>query len=204
MNKKSTTTPPAGVHEVANRKRDNIIRHVRPKKSKSGDNSLPSAYDEALKVFDEYLIKEKKKRTPERLFVLKKIYECQTPVDIQTLHQMVCEEEGLVSLTTIYNNLSLLIGARLVRRLDLVGKMSFFEKTLGQTPHGYIVCSECGSIKVLEDPVLFESLSKRTPRGFHTTDVTLLINGTCQKCEQARRRALGKTEKKTQKKNKQQ
>ena len=171
-----------GILEQANRKRNNIIRHARPK-SESVD---PADYAEALTRLDAYLAKCGKRHTPERLFVLKKIYECQAPVDIQTLYEMVCNEEGLVSLATIYNNLALLVDAGLVRRLDLVGgKMAFFERVVGQMPHGYLICDACGSIRVLEQP---DIEGYKLPSGFRVNDVTFHIHGLCKRCQTALRR----------------
>lgn len=194
--KKILVEPQAGVYETANKKRDNIIRNVR-KGTKGGvTEELSEVYDEAVAQFGEFLSQHGKKRTPERFFILKKIYECQTPVDIQTLFKMVCQEEGLVSLTTIYNNLSLLIDAGLVRKLDLVGgKMAFFEKTLGQEPHGYIICDNCGSISLFKESEFFD-IHSLMPRGFRMHDITFHVHGICHKCQMSIRKVARKEQKK--------
>lgn len=177
------------MHEAANLKRDNIIKHVR-QRSKAAEGAVPAGYDEALAMFDEYILRHKKKRTPERLFILKKIYECQAPVDIQTLFGMVCNEEGLVSLATMYNNLSLLVDAGLVHKIDLLGgSMAFYEKSIGLKPHGFILCDKCGAIKVLDDAD-FPEPPHRLPKGFHVNDVTYHIHGVCHKCQMAERRRI--------------
>ncbi len=175
-----------GIHEAANRKRDNIIRNVHNKRTETGATLNQTDLTAAQVKFEHYLDQHKKKRTPERLIVLKKVYECQAPVDIQTLHELVCNEEYAVSLTTIYNNLSLLVDAGLVRKLDLVGgKMAFFEKTLGVKPHGYVICDECGGISLIRS---LDISSQRVPAGFRVQDVTFHIHGVCKKCQSAERK----------------
>lgn len=184
----SDAAPVVTVHEQAQRKRDNIIRQASSRSSAKMPEVSTSGYEQALALFDDYLVRQQKKRTPERLFILRQIYQSQTPIDIQTLHQRVCDQQGLVSLTTVYNNLNLLIDARLVRKLDLVGgHMSFFEKVIGQEYHGFIICDQCGSIRPFTDPLMTD-LQQKLPRGFKYRDITLQIHGICHKCDLALRR----------------
>lgn len=180
------------VYDSANRKRDSIIsstkQNVLIPEIDNGDNSvedgLPAGYAEALKRYEVYMETHSKRRTPERAFILKQIYEQKGPVDIQTLHALVCKSEGQVALTTIYNNLALLIDAHLVRRLDLVGgAMAFFEKTLGVEPHGYMICQRCGKIRTLQIDQLHEAFSSQLPKGFLVSDINLQVNGLCKRCQ---------------------
>lgn len=191
---------PEGVHEAANRKRDNIVHKSVPRRKGLTVEELAVVGAEARQRFEAYLTLHARKHTPERLFVLQKVYESVGPVDIQTLHRRICEEEGMVSLTTVYNNLGLLVDARLVRRLDLVGgKMAFYERTLGQQPHGYVICDGCGDIHVTDQPALD---GYRLPRGFAASDVTFHIHGLCSKCQKLQKRkpqAAQKTDKETTK-----
>lgn len=192
----------AGVYDMLHRKKENILKNIRATRLGQEDVTESPAYQEALKLYNEYIESHQMKHTPERIFILKKLYECQTPVDSKTLYDMVCKEEGLVSKATIYNNLALLIEAKLIRKLDLVGgNMFFYEKTVGQTPHGYIICDKCGSISLLNDPELFAK-DYKLPRGFLPDGITFHIHGTCHKCHLAERRNEKKLEQKIQKKTK--
>lgn len=179
------------VFDAAYQKRDHILETARdtvlipeistPDKEKV---KVSSGYAEASKRFEAYILSHGKRHTPERAFILKKIYEQKAPVDIQTLYKMVCEEEGQVSLSTIYNNLSMMIEAQLVRRLDLVnGAMAFFEKTLGVEPHGYIVCQHCGKIKTLQISKVKELLADQLPKSYQIIDYNLQVNGLCKRCQ---------------------
>ena len=179
------------VFDSAYLKRDHILEAARdtaliPEVVPSDNEKVKvgAGYAEASKRFEAYILSHGKRHTPERAFILKKIYEQKSPVDIQTLYRMVCEEEGQVSLSTIYNNLSMMIDAQLVRRLDLVnGAMAFFEKTLGVEPHGYMVCQHCGKIKTLQIANIKELLADQLPKSYHITDFNLLVNGLCKRCQ---------------------
>lgn len=181
------------VFDSANLKRDHIVNSTRqdsqipeivPEGAPDEKNRQPAGYAEALKRYESYMALHSKRHTPERSFILRQIYEQKVPVDIQTLHAMVCKHEGQVALTTIYNNLALLIEARLVRRLDLVGgAMAFFEKTLGVEPHGYMVCQRCGKIKTLRLETLYEAVTSQLPKAFQIADVNLQVNGLCKRCQ---------------------
>lgn len=179
------------VYDSANLKRDKIIASARRERfvpeadaNGAGPGSSPAGFEEALLRYEAYMEEHSKRRTPERSFILRKIYEQNVPVDIQTLHSIVCKEAGTVALTTVYNNLALLIDARLVRRLDLVGgAMAFFEKTLGVEPHGYMICQRCGKIRTLQVKSLTQEINPQLPKGFQITDINLQVNGYCKKCQ---------------------
>lgn len=179
------------VFDTAYQKRDHILEAARDTAlipeitaSDNGKSKVGSGYAEASKRFEAYILSHGKRHTPERAFILKKIYEQKVPVDIQTLYKLVCEEEGQVSLSTIYNNLSMMIEAQLVRRLDLVnGAMAFFEKTLGVEPHGYIVCQHCGKIKTLQISKVKEIMADQLPKSYLITDFNLQVNGLCKRCQ---------------------
>lgn len=179
-----------GVYDTASLKRDSIIDHaqipeVMPAKSaESDEDSAPAGYEEALRQFVNYIEAHGKRFTPERAFILKQVYALKAPVDISTLYEMVCKEQGQVALATVYNNLALLIDAHLVRRLDLVGgAMAFFEKTLGVEPHGYAVCQRCGKIRTIQLSGIKDSILSQLPKTFLTTDINLQVNCLCKKCQ---------------------
>lgn len=173
---------------IGNTRESGLMPALREAEPADGDDALVG-YAEAYERFKAYIEAHGKRNTPERIFVLKKIYEQNGPVDIQTLHELVCREEGQVALSTIYNNLAMLIDAHLVRRLDLVGgAMAFFEKVLGVEPHGYVICQHCGKIRTLQIAKLKELIDVQLPKAFLTTDFNLQVNGLCKKCQTALRK----------------
>ena len=170
---------PERVSEVVNRKRDQITKNLRT-------DTVAPEYDEALQTMEDHLRSRKKRCTIERRFVLKALYQLNSPVDIYTLHKIICDDEGSVALTTVYNTLDLLVELKLANRLELVSRgMTFFERTLGQDPHGFVICENCGSIKVLRKLEVLKNFESQLPKGFHPESYTLQIHGLCAKCQRA-------------------
>lgn len=168
-----------GIYEAVNRKRDKIIKNART-------GEIPPEYSEALVRMEDYLRSQKKRCTVERRYVLEMLYRHDWPVDINTLHEKVCEARGNVALTTIYNTLELLEQLHLARRIDLVSHgMTFFERSLGLEPHGFVICSECGSLRHLRLANLMPALQVQLPAGFLAQDYSLQIQGLCEKCQRA-------------------
>lgn len=189
--KKPEPVKPEGVYEAVNRKRDNIVGNL---------SLVPIAeeYAKAVDLMEDYLRAQKKRCTIERRFVLQLLYQSTQPIDIRTLHELVCKECGNVSLTTVYSTIDLLVQLHLARRFELVSHgMAFVERTLGTEPHGYVVCNECATISVLSLPTLLEDLQPQMPRGFKSDDYSLIVHGLCSKCQ---RKLKTKTRKKQPKK----
>lgn len=174
-----------GIYETVNRKRDEIVRNLR-------QGELPPEYAEAESIMEGHLHSVKKRCTVERRFVLQMLYRLAQPIDIGTLHELICDEYGNVALATVYTTLELLVQLQLAHRLELVSHgMAFFERTLGVEPHGYAVCNQCGAISILRAPQLLDGLQKQLPRSFAPADYTLIVHGLCSKCQRRRRRAKG-------------
>ncbi len=170
---------PETIAEAVNRKRDEITKNLR-------QDAVAPEYDEARQIMEDYLRSQNKRCTVERRFILEVLYQLNSPVDIYTLHKIVCADEGSVALTTVYNTLDLLVQLKLAKRLELVSRgMTFFEKTLGQEPHGFVICEQCGSIKVIRKLQVLQKFESQLPKGFLPEDYTLQIHGLCAKCQRA-------------------
>lgn len=178
-----------GVYETVNRKRDVILSNLQRV-------PLPPEYQTAVASMEDYLHSQHKRCTIERRFVLEMLYQLTQPVDIGTLHQLICGEQGNVALTTVYSTLELLVQLHLARRVELVSHgMTFFERTLGVEPHGYVVCDQCGAISILKQPTLLHDLQPQMPRGFVPDDYSLIIHGLCSKCHRRSKPRARKTNK---------
>lgn len=168
-----------GIYEAVNRKRDTIIKNACV-------GEVPPEYKVALERMEDYLHSQKKRCTIERRYVLEMLYRHDWPIDITSLHERVCQIQGNVALTTVYNTLDLLVQLRLARRIELVSHgMAFFERSLGLEPHGFVVCNECGTLHHLRLNSLLPTLQTLLPAGFDPQDYTLQIHGLCEKCQRA-------------------
>lgn len=180
------------------RKRNALIKNVRIKKNTEGT-------EEAIGQLKVYLETHHKKYTIERETVLSKLYQLSAPVDIDTLHKMLESDGFYISLATIYNTLQLLTNEiHLVRRIDLNnGKMSFYEKAIGNERQFYLVCNKCGCLTATPYNTLWEKIQRICPKQFKINDISLLVTGYCNRCQMAIRKAeQRKQEKERAKKDK--
>lgn len=151
--------------------------------------------DEALGLLDEYLRKNKLRQTLERRLVLETVYRLNGPVDIETLYQLIGMEVH-VSKTTVYNVLELLVKANLVRQITLIdGGMSFYERTIHQQPHGFMVCRYCSKVTSIPRPEPIGDWLKEVPHTFRIEKISFVVHGICRKCQDAERKAIKREEK---------
>lgn len=173
---------PEGVYEAERRKRDLLLRDI------------CYAPDEALRmqsraVLDQYLEEHKKRKSIERYMVLDEIYGLSVPVDIETLLAMVHLDQGIMSQASIYNVLALLVEIGLVRKIDLLsGKRTFYERTIGEEPHGYSVCDTCGTVKRISLAKVIDPIYAQLAKGFVPKDSFMIIHGECPKCRRKKSR----------------
>ena len=175
----------------SSQQRDKMVGDLRLRKN-------PEGLEEAKERLQAYLKERKMRQTPERHFVLQKVYQLSGPIDIETLHGLLEMEHNVVSLQTIYNTLALLTDIGLVNRVQLIqGGMAFYERALHQEPHGYAVCRKCCKVAVLKRPHLVEEIRSDIPQTFRIEQVEFSVFGLCRKCQLSERKAELRAMKKT-------
>ena len=169
--------------QTPSQQRDKMVGDLRLRKN-------PEGLSEATERLQAYLREHHLRKTPERLFVLRKVYQLSGPVDIETLHSLLEMEHNIVSLQTIYNTLGLLTEIGLVNRVQLIqGGMAFYERALHQEPHGYMVCRKCCRVTLLRRPRLMDDLRADLPSAFRIEQVAFSVFGLCRKCQLSERKA---------------
>lgn len=144
---------------------------------------LGQGLQEAQDILNNYLQERGMNHTPERDYILWVIYHLDVPFDVDSLHKLVCEEKALICRVTVYNNLLLFVEAGVVARFQpFVNGSQFFEKCIGQKPHGYQVCRRCGAIKVISMADSIEPISNQIRSTFHTSQICLYVLGLCNTC----------------------
>ena len=147
--------------------------------------------DEARQMLARYLKERNMNSTPERDSVLSLAYRVEGPFDVDSMHQLVCEQKGYVCRVTVYNNLMLFVEAGVVARFQpFVNGSLFFERCVGQKPHGYQVCRRCGSIRVLNADGVVPVLADQIPASFQTQQYCLYAIGLCSTCSKELRHEL--------------
>ena len=109
------------------------------------------------------------------LDIIEKSYDHPTAEDI---HKKVAKAGFSVSIATVYNNLSALADAGLIRRLVLPDGPCRYDKL---RRHDHLVCSECGGVADLELPDLKGLLEERAKIDFDSYELQLF-----QVCDQCR------------------
>lgn len=105
-------------------------------------------YDIVEKHFLDYLEKKNLRKTSERLFILKEIYELDEHFSIEALFLKLKTKNYIVSKATVYNTIELLLECKLVNILqfNVAGKM--YEKSFYFKQHDHILV--LGSNEILE------------------------------------------------------
>ncbi|KAA0099794.1 transcriptional repressor [Mycolicibacterium sp. P1-18] len=103
-------------------------------------------------------------------------------IDVRSLKTLVINHIGSVSTQTLYDVVSALIGAGLVRRIGSAGSASLFELEGGDNHH-HVVCRRCGALEDV-DCVSGEApcLTPQTTKGFVVDEAEVTFWGTCTSC----------------------
>ena len=142
--------------------------------------------DIANQIFQEYLKENKCRRTPERFAILDAIYSINGSFEIKELMEHLEKSKMFrVSRATIYNTITMLIKANLVKNHQF-GAVSKYEKCYG-TAKAYTICTKCGKVTELSNMNIVENVTKNRKK-FHLTHYSLHLYGLCSKCHQAMKR----------------
>lgn len=92
-----------------------------------------------------------------------------------------------VGIASVYRVLELLVGLRLVQRLDLGGGVSRYEPLLpGGAHHHHMVCTGCGEVAPFEDPALERAIAGTARRARYAVDAhDVVLRGRCPECRAA-------------------
>jgi len=171
--------------EEIQQRRNKIVNAIKYK------DNLGQGLEVAQSVLSHYLKEHGMNATPERSYILSVIYHIDGPFDVDSLHQLVCEKKGYLCRVTIYNSLMLFVEAGVVARFQPFPNGSqFFEKCIGQKPHGYQVCRKCGAIRVLKTDDIMAPISQQLPNSFHPSQYCFYVLGVCSNCYKEERHEI--------------
>lgn len=132
-------------------------------------------------VLTHYLEEHKKRRTPERYEILRKVYEQE---GIFTAEQLFQQLSGTFPVTyaTIYAAMELFEQLGLVVRLAFA-KVASWEKSYGIHFLAYQVCMQCGKVQNVRQPELGKSLGAVRWKRFRSHAVAVCAYGLCATCQ---------------------
>lgn len=153
--------------------------------------SLPPST--SSQILADYLRRTGRRCTPERFMILACATSMSGHFSAEALCSRLVSEGRRVATATVYSTLQLLVECKLLRRLHIEDSAALYEVT--PSSHLHLVCSRCGKIKDVRDPVLEELLRNRRYTAFTPSTYSLSIYGVCSACARKGRKAASTTKK---------
>lgn len=146
----------------------------------------------ASSAFTRYLSEHGMRKTPERYAILNKIFDIPGHFTIQSLHSELDQSGYHVSRSTLFNTVSLLISAGMVRRHSFSTDTPHYERIVGMNHHNHLICTGCGKVREVKDTELDKLLQSRRFGKFMPSQIDINIYGLCASCQRQTRRAARK------------
>ncbi|MBL4755488.1 MAG: transcriptional repressor [Flavobacteriales bacterium] len=146
--------------------------------------------DTVSALFCAFLEENKQRKTPERLAILKCIYNQTEHFNVESLHQQLKELPGNISRATVYNTIELLLDCRLIIKHQFGKSLAQYEKSYQSKQHDHLICEDCNKVFEFCDPRIHQI--QRTTEELTNIKVShhsLIFYGHCQswqkfeKCE---------------------
>ncbi len=120
------------------------------------------------------------KATPQRIAIMERMDLC-GHISIDELYKTIRERFASISLATLYKNVHAMMGVNLIREVKLSGQKSKYE--IDKEPHAHLLCKSCGELKDVEfNPASLIEKSIKTEK-YKADEVSIVISGTCLKCQ---------------------
>jgi Fur family ferric uptake transcriptional regulator len=131
----------------------------------------------------EFLASKKMRATLPRRQILDAVAQSAGHFDAETLRLRLKGQGRRLSRATIYRTLSLLQGAGILRRVQLVDDALHYELARPGDPHHHLVCRRCGSVQEILDPDVSLGLANLVARNaFEPEEISIRIRGLCARC----------------------
>jgi Fur family ferric uptake transcriptional regulator len=144
--------------------------------------------EKAKKIFENFLIKQGNRKTPERFSVIDELYLLPEDehIDVEGLFLKMRNKGYTISRATIYNTLDLLVESGLAVKHQFKDKVALYEQALTYKHHDHHVCNQCRKIREFSDPKINE-IKEAMGREFQSgiTSHSLVLYGDCkiENCE---------------------
>lgn len=136
--------------------------------------------------FTRYLAQQHLRKTPERMVILSKAVEQSGPFVASALLGAVEATGFHISRATLYNTLSLLVEARIIRPCASSQGVMCYERVVSSatvTLRHTTVCDRCGKVREVRDALLQRVLLQRRYPRFSPSGFTLQVSGLCSTCQ---------------------
>lgn len=112
-----------------------------------------SVVEKAKKIFENFLLRQGSRKTPERFSVLDELYALPQDehIDVEGLFLSMRNNGYTLSRATIYNTLDLLVECGLAVKHQFKDKVALYEQGLTYKHHDHHVCNQCRKIREFSD-----------------------------------------------------
>jgi Fur family transcriptional regulator, stress-responsive regulator len=125
--------------------------------------------------------------TGSRLAVYRAVRELDGHPDVESIAARVRENIGSISTQAVYDGLSVLTAAGLLRRIEPAGSPARFETRVDDNHH-HVVCRVCGTTRDIDCSVgAAPCLDASETGGFAIDEAEITFWGICPKCQEAAR-----------------
>lgn len=141
-------------------------------------------------AFLAYLKQNGLRETYERKVIIEALSQFVGHFDLKSLAANIMSTGHRVSRATLYNTVSLLVKADLVRRQQFSNGQYLYECTL-RLPAGnqlHLICNTCGKITDLRNTNVTRELNRMKFGSFAPEYISMSVYGTCAKCARRQRR----------------
>lgn len=144
--------------------------------------------EQPKQVLAEYLRLHGLRNTPERFAILNAIYSIEGHFTPEMLVEKMADELNFrVCRATVYNNLELLVDAKLVNKHRFT-EGAQYEKSFKEVSHGHLICTECGMVMEYDDHNVHRQIETMRVKRFTISSYSLYVYGLCSRCSAALKR----------------
>lgn len=144
--------------------------------------------EQPKQVLAEYLRLHGLRNTPERFAILNAIYSIEGHFTPEMLVEKMADELNFrVCRATVYNNLELLVDAKLVHKHRFT-EGAQYEKSFKEVSHGHLICTECGMVMEYDDHNVHRQIEAMRVKRFTISSYSLYVYGLCSKCSASLKR----------------
>lgn len=143
-----------------------------------------------IEKFASFLKEKRKRNTPERYKILDKVLEFSKQFTVEDLSRAMRDDAFLVSRSTLYYTVDLLVEAQILRKINSGGSSIAYER-VDQVQYIHLKCEVCGKTKLVRDTAFMAYMNARKFAAFRTRYYNLTVYGTCNDCMRRLKRNRG-------------